>query len=171
MSDELEEFDLEQDEKRPSSMTTLSVLSIISIGLSLPGQIFGLAKGPMSGEEMKDFKVLMAEAISTSKTNGWNWLAEMLDKLQLLQTDINNNFYTAAFVTIVSLSIGLLGVIMMRGRKKIGFHVYIIYCILSTVSIYMYVSPGNIPNSFVISNILFSALFIFLYSRNLKWLR
>jgi hypothetical protein len=68
------------------------------------------------------------------------------------------------------LLIGLLGALMMWQAKKLGFHLYIGYSLLAIIQIYFFVSPSDVPSFVVIWGLLMSVLFVFMYSRNLKWM-
>ena len=67
--------------------------------------------------------------------------------------------------------LGLFGVIFMMRRRKLGFHMYIVYSLLAIGGMLLYVSAENIHISLPIVNVIFSGLFIFLYSRTLHWMR
>ncbi len=170
----MDEFELDSAENRgprPGFLTVLCVLSFITTGLGVLTNLFNFVSGPQSEEEMLEAKVALTQSISTFNDAGMSSLAEMFEKLQAMTEQVNDNFYLAAIISLVTVVIGLFGVLKMWQGFKIGFHLYIGYCLLSIAGLYFYVSAENIPTAVVVWNLVLSALFIFLYSRNLKWMR
>jgi hypothetical protein len=171
MTEIIEPIAEEQRPPRPGFLTVLCVLSFISTGLSLISGLVSLVLGPSTEEQMLEAKVEMTRAIGDLKDAGMASWVDLMEKLQAMSEQINDNFYLASTLSLLTVIIGFYGVIKMWKGFKIGFHLYIGYCLLSIVTLYIYVSPSNIPSWIVIFNLLFSGLFIFLYSRNLKWMR
>lgn len=175
MSEEFNQPDISNEEldrgNRPGFLTVLCVLTFISTGIGFISGLISLLFGPSSEEQMLQARVEMTKSISDLKELGMDSLADMMVKLQAMTEQINESFYLASTLSIITIGIGLYGTIQMFKGVKRGFHLYIIYCLLSIGAIYIYVSPSNIPSWVVIFNLIFSGLFIFMYSRNLKWMR
>ena len=170
----MNEFELEGEESRgvrPGFLTVLCILSFISLGGGIISTLFSLMSGPQSEEAMLDTKVALAKSISPLKEIGMDSFVEIMEQLQRMTAQINENFYIALMITLITLVIGLFGVVKMWQGFRLGFHLYIGYCLFTIVGLYIYVSPANIPTMVVVWNLLISALFILLYSRNLKWMR
>lgn len=166
------ENDLEQERgPRPGFLTTLCVLTFISTGMSLFSNLFSLITGPLSDEQLKDVQVSMMDLAGQMQNANMTGLAEFYEKLFRIQEATNANHYAFVLSTMVILGIGVFAAIKMLKGSKLGFHLYIIYSFLSVIQLYFFVSASTIPTIFVVSNVIFSLLFIFLYSRNLKWLR
>lgn len=165
-----EELEYQEEQKRPAFLTVLVVLSFISIGISLISGIFGLISGKQSDEVMLVQSVQMAEARSELRKAGLESWTGIYDQIEAMGQQANDSFYLAAFLGMIVSLIGFYGVFMMMKGKKIGFHVYIIYSLLSMGIIYVYISPANVPTILTIVSAIFSGLFIFLYSRNLHWM-
>lgn len=170
----MDDFELDGEQSRgprPGFLTVLCVLSFISTGLGLLSALFTFVAGPQSDEQLLEAKVALTKSASDLKEVGMDSFVEIMEKLQRMTEQVNENFYLASVITLITVAIGLFGVIKMWQGFKVGFHLYIGYCLLSIAGLYFYVSPANIPTVVVIWNLLISALFIFLYSRNLKWMR
>lgn len=159
-----------EERKRPGLLTVLSILSFIYIGINLISNITQFFSGPYSEDQMYEMKVQSSEQITEMKSLGIDWAVEMLEKSQRMMEDINNHYYFALVITLVSLILGLVGVVMMLKQRKLGFHLYIIYNIISIGGLFLYVSPGNVPLFATIFNVILAGLFIFLYSRTLGYM-
>ncbi len=167
-----EELDFQEvPKKRPGFLTTLVVLSFVSIGISLITGILGLMVGKQSDEAMLEQSVQMAEAKSELRKVGMDSWTHIYDQLEAMSQQANDSFYLAGFLGIFVSLIGFAGVFLMMKGRKIGFHVYIIYSLVALGSVYLYISPANIPTIVTVVSALFSGLFIFLYSRNLHWVK
>ena len=162
---------LSEEQERPGFLTVLCVLSFISTGFALLSGLFSIFSGPSSEEEMLEVKVQMTKSISEMKEIGMTSFVNLLEKLQAMSEDVNNNYYLATIVGVIIAGVGLFGVIKMWQGYKMGFHIYIIYCIIGVLGAYLYVSPSNIPSFIIIFNLLISGIFVFMYSRNLGWMR
>lgn len=162
----------DENAPRPKFLTVLCILTFISTGLSLLSGLYNLIfTGKQSEEQMLNAKVEMAEAISQLKEMGANGFVEMMEKINRMTIEVNDNFYLASFISIATVGIGLFGAFKMWKGFKLGFHLYIVYNLLVVGAIYLYVSPQNIPSLIVIVNIILSSIFVFMYSRNLKWMK
>lgn len=167
-----ETTDKQLTEKRPDFLKNLCILTFISTGLEIIKTIFfELFFGPKSEEIMREEKVALASQISEVKDLGIDYMVDMLDKIGTMSYQLNENFYLAHLIHLITASLGLYSAIKMWQGFKFGFKLYTLYSLLAVIGIYLYISPSNIPSSVIIFNILFSALFIFLYSRNLHWMK
>lgn len=169
MTDQID-TEMNQEKSRPGFLTALCVLSFIATGLSLFFGVINLIGGKQNEEQMLNAKVAMTQSIGELKKLGMDSWVDMMEKLQAMTIDVNNNFYLAAILTLLISGLGLYGVFKMFKGFKIGFHMYIIYSLLSVAGVYLYVSPAHVPSFMIIVNIIISGLFVFLYSRNLHWM-
>lgn len=169
----MEELDMNQSmqrPKRPAFLTTLCILSFVWIGFAVLSGFTSLVSGPSSEDEMLQMKVELAKSKNEMRSQGLDSFADIMEQLQGMTEDVNNNFYLATGLNVFITVLGLFSVLRMFKGYKLGFHLYIIYNLLSVAVMYIYVNPAHIPTFIVIFNLIFSALFIFLYSRNLHWL-
>jgi hypothetical protein len=146
-------------------------LSWVNIGFSLLTGTVKWLSGPLSSAEMKGTKVEMLTLMNEMKDNGMDSIYEFFSKVLHLTEVFNQQHYWVYGLTVLFLIIGLVGVYLMFVGKKTGFHLYIIYCLLTTVHIYFFLSPAEVPTLMTIWSIFISGLFIFLYSRHLSWLK
>jgi hypothetical protein len=157
--------------KRPKFLTVLCILTFISTGMDILSGFPKLLGGPMSAEQMDEQKVEMAKSIDQMRELDMESLAVMLEKLERMMEGLNAHFYASTSVAVVVLMIGISAAILMWLGRKIGFHVYIAYSLISVLQVYLFVPPSDIPSIIIILNLLISGVFIFMYSRNLKWLQ
>lgn len=157
--------------KRPQFLTVLCILTFISTGMDILSGFPKLLGGPMSAADMNEEKVEMLKSIDQLRELNMESFAVMIEKLIRMMEGLNAHFYASTAVALVVLMAGLSAAILMWTGRKIGFHVYIGYSLVSAMQVYLFVSPSDIPSIVVILNLLVSGLFVFLYSRNLKWLQ
>jgi hypothetical protein len=158
-------------EERPQMLLVLCVLSWVYIGFSLITNIMALLRGPISVERMDEAKADMLGLIKEAQSAGMDSIADLFSKLQHM-TEVYNAHHYAFYSIIISIfAIGLYGVIQMFLGKRLGFHIYIGYCILSAIHVYFFLTPAEIPSIITIFGISISVLFIYLYSRNLNWMK
>lgn len=159
------------NEPRPVFLKVLCILSYVFIGYSLLENVLKLVSGPASKDQMQAQKVQLLKSVDQFKEMDADFAVDLFQKLIIMIESINANFYLFCLTGIIYTVIGFIGVYMMWNAKKKGFHLYIIYSILMSTQLYFIMSPQNIPSFLIIWNLLFSGLFVFMYSRNLKWMK
>lgn len=159
-----------QKQPRPSFLTTLCVLSFVFIGISLMFGVNGLFQGPLSQEEMLQQKVEMTKTVDEMRSMEMDDFSRMMEQLQRMYNAINEHFYSYSMISLVVIGLGLYGVITMWKGQKLGFHLYIVYSLLSIMQLYFVVSPADIPSMVIVWNLIVSTIFVLLYARNLKWM-
>lgn len=169
--DSLENNDFPQGEKRPKFLTVLCILSFISVGFSLLGNFSALISGPLSLDELEKVMAESMKLVVRLQDAGNTELSKTLELVLRTQEHINANFYIHNLVTLIGLVTGFMGVFFMFKGRKNGFHFYIVYNIISIVGIYLSVPASEVPTLMIVSNMIFSAIFILLYSRNLSWMK
>ncbi len=161
----------QEQEERPSFLKVLCILSWISTGIALISGLINLVTGPFSEEKMLEQRVDMMKSIDELKTLEMNGMAELFEKIQRMTESMNAQFYYVQTVSLIVVTIGVFGVFKMWNRSKLGFHLYIIYSLLSVLTVYLFVAPVDVPSVVVIFNLIISGIFILMYSRNLKWMK
>lgn len=170
MEDLIENQEINGKEPMPVFLKVLCILSYIGVGLTIIPNLVRLLMGPYSEEEMLQQKVIMTELIEKMEDMGSDFGVTTYRKMIVMTENLNTHFYASTGLIIVGALIGLYGVIQMWQRKKIGFHFYIVYSILAIAQVYFFVSPVYVPTFILIWNVFISGLFVFMYSRNLKWM-
>lgn len=172
MNEELDTLTPKDQNERPSQLTVVAILSFVNIGWSLLSGITSAIAGPMSDDQIEDYKVQVTKSISDIKDLGnMRWAEDFMRDLIVLTEQTNAHFMTNFISSTLFLIIGLAGVFLMFTRRKIGFHFYIIYCFLASVQIYFFITPSLFSNTVVGLSLLASLVFILLYARHLKWMK
>jgi hypothetical protein len=158
-------------QQRPSFLTVLCILTFIATGWGVMTGFLGLFSAAPTDEIIQAQQLKIIILADELRTANVEYLAGVIDQFGLMQTEIFQNFKLHVLITLFVSLIGLGGSLLMFKGKKLGFHLYIIYSILSVISIYAVASSSNISSFHIITNISVSGIFILMYSRNLKWLK
>jgi len=161
---------LKSNEDRPVMLLVICILSWVNIGFSFIISLFRLITGPATKEQIRANQADLKGAAVELRNGGQESFADIFDKIQNMQEILNDQHYVALSLTLLGLLIGFAGVSLMFLGRKLGFHIYIIYSIFTIGQIYLFFSASEIPSTLTWFGIIFSALFIALYARNLKWM-
>lgn len=156
---------------RPKRLTILLVLSLINTSSTI---IFGLITVVFfkpTEADLKKEKLEMAKSIVELKDLGFDSLVELLERIQAMTEVLNNYFVSINLVNIAIAIFGAASLFLMFKRNHLGFHGYIIYNLLASVSIYFFVSPALVPSIILIINLIISLIFILLYAKHLSWMK
>lgn len=156
---------------RPVFLKVLCILTFICTGLNLFFLLLALLGGSPSVEEVEKQETQLLESISVMRENGMDSFAQFMEQMAAMNAYTSEMFYTMLLVNILTAALGLFGAIFMWQGKKIGFHMYIIYSLAAVATIYIAVPVNVVPVIVPVSNLIVSGIFVFMYSRNLKWLR
>lgn len=161
----------EENTKRPVFLLVLCILTISNAGLTIINSFFSLVGGKPSESEIAEVNVQISKSMDLLQEQKMYYWIDVIKKVQIMTDAMFHNFMTYISVSIIVALCGMIGAIFMLIGKKIGFHAYIIYCFLWVLQAYLFVSPQNVPTVLLVFNVLFCLGFIYMYSRNLKWLR
>ncbi len=134
----------ESKPKRPQLLTILCILTFIGSGLGVFGFLIVAVNYENTMEIMRNVYANMPEAAF------------------LLHAP--RDFFLISFVLSAS---SVLGAIMMWNLRKIGFHLYTSSQLIYLVVPFIYFGGETNP----IMNIILTALFVYLYARNLQFMR
>lgn len=170
----MNELDMDaQEEKRPVFLTVLAVLSLVNIGWSFMTNMFSYLRGPMSEDQMEQYKADLSRSFIDLDNGGegMQMLVDMKNNIMHMVEALNANHTMNVLSTCLVLILGAVGVVMMLRRRKLGFHLYILYSFFASTQLYLFVAPSFIINAVVILSLVLSGIFILLYAQNLKWLK
>lgn len=161
----------ESFDERPKGLTILCALSWISIGISIYFSLMNLVRGPFTSFEIRDMKVQVLEMKQELEAQGMGKLSSFFEKSQEMTIALNEHHGAVLFVNFLFLAIGAVGVWFMFSGRKLGFHLYIMYCLLSVLHPYFFMSGDMIPIISPVMGGVLSLIFIALYSQHLKWMK
>ena len=157
--------------KRPTFFVVLSVFSLISISSGLLSSFLGLISGPLEDYQFDEIIGQNMAGVTQLQEMGEVYWSEITLKILNLIKYTNANFYMDRLINLGAYAIGLSGIIFMLKGRKLGFHLYIIYNLIALVSIYASAPASEIPSFYFILFGIISSIFIFMYSRNLKFMK
>jgi hypothetical protein len=156
----------------PRRLKILCILTFINTGIAILGGVFNLVSGPPNKLEIKKENIEMQKLITQLKGLGSSKeTIELVEKFQLITNAIYDNFFFYTTISALIVLLGFFSAFLMLKKNIYGFHIYIIYSLLSSASLYLIVSPDQLPSAVIIVNLMISGLFIYLYSRSLSWLK
>lgn len=158
------------EQKMPTFLRVLSVLSFVYLGFAILGALVNLVSGPLPSDQVE--AVLQEYEMLIQQVNdlGSVYWEDQLSKTSNMIRYTNDNHYMNILLLLMSYIFGVVGVIWMLQKRRLGFHFYIIYNLILLLSIYASVPMGEVPSVIIVWNAVISGFFILLYSRNLKWM-
>jgi len=165
MSDTIqtENWDNPDKSKLPGSLNILTILTFIGCGLGLLF-VFGSKK-------MMEFGIKMADSPEAQARMTDKELADM-EKLKSMYEIMSSNWIAYLIPSLIGIALCFFGALQMRKLKKQGFYMYVLGQILPIIGGAIVIGFSNQfsnTSSYVIGMGI-PILFIFLYSRNLKYL-
>ncbi|WP_430403583.1 hypothetical protein [Fluviicola sp.] len=172
MSENYTEIDqeVEKNPKRPVLLTVLCILSFISTGGTLLVTLPSMLMGQPSPEKIENDYNVSVQAADDMRDRQMTFMADMIEQAAEVTAYQQHHFWTVMSLNLLASAIGLVGALFMFRGRKLGFHLYIIYCLTSIGSIFLTAPSHMVSMASVIIALVFSGLFIFLYSRSLKWM-
>jgi hypothetical protein len=159
-----------QQKKRPTFLLVLCILSFVYIGLSWISTLASFISGPLNDNQLNMQRIEMAKALEPLKNSGDSSIVETFDTINRMIEGINENFYAFNTVFLGVLALGFVSVLFMFQGKRLGFHLYIGYCLFNILRYYIFLPAADVITFLIIWELFFAALFAILYSRNLHWM-
>lgn len=160
----------EQPKKRPVLLTVLCILSFITVGFGVLGVLFTLIGGEPSPEKIQSAYNELIQMASEMRDKQLTTVADMLEQAADLTVYQQHRYWSVLGINALTMITGFVGVLFMFRGKRLGFHLYIIYNLISIGGTFLIVPSHMVPMVSVIMNLVISGLFIFLYALNLKWM-
>ena len=156
--------------KRPAFLLVLCILSFVYIGLSWISTLASFISGPLTDNQLNMQRIEMAKAMEPLKYSGDSTIVDTFDTIIRMIEGINDNFYAFNILYIGVLALGFMSVLFMLQGKRLGFHLYIGYCLFNILRYYVFLPAADIISFLVVWELFFAVLFAILYSRNLHWM-
>jgi hypothetical protein len=144
------------EQKRPTGMTILLVLSFINACWNILRSIIMYFTTPLMSEMLNNGQ--FEEMMEPFSSMGEEFTKAMNDSMTVL-TQINTNYYLILLVLFIASLVGVIK--MFRGDKR-GLHIYAIAQILMLIDASVFVYPLQKPSPFF-SDLLLTVIFILIY--------
>lgn len=156
-------------QKRPVGLIVLSILTIINAGLLFISNLTALFVNPDINTLKKSNAPLIEQAEYYRKLGATD-ASNLLMKITRMNELFFQSYYSYHFAMTLIAFIGILGTLLMLRKYILGFHIYIVYSIMSVAHLYMFVNPKEIPTSYIIVISVISLIFIWIYSKYRFWM-
>ncbi|MBR3490911.1 MAG: hypothetical protein IKH44_01240 [Bacteroidales bacterium] len=144
------------EQKRPTGMTILLVLSFINACWNILRSIIMYFTTPLMSEMLNNGQ--FEEMMEPFSSMGEEFTKAMNDSMTVL-TQINTNYYLILLVLFIASLVGVIK--MFRGDKR-GLHIYAIAQMLMLIDASVFVYPLQKPSPFF-SDLLLTVIFILIY--------
>lgn len=157
--------------QRPVALTVFCILSWVWMAIYAYGVISDLASGQLSDDDIRQQELVLLESLNDQDPEVMlqsSWVVtESIDMLKITQA----NFGLLNGINVLQLLIGLAGVIFMFRLKKIGFHLYIIYSLISIIYWTYFFGEFQLGLVMALFSGFFGGLFVMLYAFQLKHMK
>ena len=157
--------------KRPVFLLVLVILSSLNIGVATIGALSGMLGAKPDKAMIKSAKLEFANMRQQLEEGGAGAYTYLIDQMEGVTDNMFKHFQAYNSFQFLILVLGLTGVIFMYGGKKLGFNFYIIYSLGLILLPYFFNPITGIPTILTIVGILYGGFWVFLYSRNLHWIK
>lgn len=148
-------------ENRPTGLTVLCVLSWVWLALVLYSFINTVSVGQLTDEQILEQKIVFIESQPPELLQENKWIVD--DMVEILEI-AKENYVMMIGLEVAGILIGFAGVFFMFKMRKLGFHLYIIYTVLS-IFYWLYFYLGNEIGFYAIAwSIVMGGLFVGLYA-------
>jgi hypothetical protein len=155
--------------KRPYFLLVLVIMSSINIGISTMGSLSAILGAKPDASMIKEAQLDFAKMRDQLEAANGSDFIYIVDQMETVTMNMFAHFHTYNSIQFIFLLLGLTGVILMFQRKRLGFHFYIVYSLGLVLLPYFFNSMQQIPTILTIVGVLYGALWVFLYGRNLHW--
>jgi hypothetical protein len=168
----MDNFQPNNDVKRPVFLTVLCILSFISVSYGILTSLINLGfSGPnrISADNTKAKIYFEASKLEDHNMQG---MANEFRKLgNMVELQLTEKFHTYFFIELMICIAGVLAVYLMFKGKRNGYYFYIVYCLFAAFSASLACGFNNVPAFLPIAYLIGSGIWILLYGLNLKWIK
>jgi hypothetical protein len=112
--------------KRTNGLIALCILSGIYILLNVFTPAVGLVNGPMTDEDIREQKL---QLLSSYNEETLELMGGMVSENVAMLEHTQEHHYTIHGVNLIIYILGAFAVILLFRQQKLGFHLYLMYCI------------------------------------------
>lgn len=165
------QINTEPQNKRPVFLLVLGILTFVNSGFGVLSSLLAYLSGPISKDGIEKIVAENMTQVNVIREQGMPGLAGTMETMVRSIQYTNDAHYIANTLNLLVYALAIIGVILMFRARKLGFHLYIISCLVRICAFYVYIPAGDVSGFLVGYYMFTSILFIFMYSRNLKWMR
>lgn len=150
----------------PTFLKVLCIITFVVSGLGFLGSLFGFLtfNADLQMAQMEEAIVQMENSFAKAGNPFGSGFMEWY-KNMLLETI--ENYRLNSGISLLSALLSVVGAFFMFRLQKIGFHLYVVSCILSLSTIFLFTISPLVTLTYVLSGI-FLIAFIIMYATNLK---
>jgi hypothetical protein len=153
----------EKEKKVPEMLNVLTILTFVGSGLGLCSSVWSYATASKTYDRVLDAQSKMENAPDFAKKLMGPHPLEMAQKTL-------ENKMPILLLSLIAYGLCIYGAIQMRQRKKMGYSIYVIGEILPIAATFIFIGAGLLGGFTMAMMLLFPAIFIILYSTQLKHL-
>jgi len=159
----MEQTNAVQENKRPTFLTVLCILTFVGVGISIVTSIISMLT-VSAASAMLDTATSMANATGTEMDNVTNTAVSAANSLA-------KNGMIYYILLIVLALVCLVGAVMMWKMKKTGFYIYVVGELAPVILPFIFFGGFGILGGFaMVLGLIFPIAFIIMYGLNLKHL-
>lgn len=156
--------------KRPRWLAFLCILTMVNTGLSTFSNLAALFVSP-DPSILEASNEPLSNQIKEYEALNFHEGAVFVEKIIHMNEVFFESYFTYHFLLCIVFILGFVGAYFMMKGFQLGFHLYIVYSILSIAHIYVFVLPKDVPTAYVLSLGIISAAMIWFYSKFRNWFR
>jgi hypothetical protein len=157
-------IDWEQDKKKlPDMLNVLTILTFVGCGLGIIFSLLGFVRAQVNYDNLL--------AVQGNLENAPEFAKKLAgpEMLEVMRKSLENRL-PILLLALVGYGLCLYGAIQMRGLKKIGFSVYVIGEIVPVAASLIFIGTAALMGWAIAIALVFPAIFIILYSTQIKYL-
>lgn len=170
--DEIIEENYQERNERPPFLIVLLVISGLYMGYSLITTLPSLFQDKPVIDKEQAMDAFYEQIDGVADQEGGEQAVEMVENIMnhlFYLTD--DAYYSNLLLNLVCLIIGIVSLVFMFRLKKLGYHLYLIYSIISAFGVYIIVPNEFVSGLLVFFGIILSLIMVGLYTVNLKHLK
>jgi len=164
----LDSDNLKVEKERPTFLTVLCIITFIVSGYFFLSGVFQAITYDVD-KQIEVNEIAMESMIEIAATDETGTVDGMINTMEVFFEENIKNASTIMAMNIIATLLSLLGAFFMYRLKKLGFHMYLVSKIIGASTILFFTLSSIILAVYILIAV-FTIAFIFMYSRNLKYM-
>ncbi len=158
-----------KENKMPVGLRVFGIFTLITTGFGTLGGLLTLGSGSNTSKALDGQQVLLMEQSKELAKLDLDFFSKLFEKFARLFGLYNDQFFLFSGLNLIESVLGLIGIVLMWKKRKIGFHFYVGYCLMNLFIPYVFASFSEVPLFVLVSGIIINGIFILIYSRFFRW--